>query len=347
MSTASTILITGGAGFLGRALIHELRRPGALLSPAALRVLDTRPDPFAPGEGVTYHRGDVRSAEDVRRAAAGADVVFHLAALIDWGQHPADRVHAVNVGGTRAVVEACRAAGVRALVHVSSLDAVYGGQPLHAIDETQPYPERFPTAYCASKAAAEQVALAASGAGLAVTVVRMCSIWGEGDPYHLGAFLALARRGPVVRLGRGPAPTQGVYVRNGAYLLGLAARALLAEAPGVAGEVFFATDFAPRSFFDLLEPFVRAAGGRMVPRALALPRLPVKVLAHVLTLAARVLRPVHAFTPLFTPFSVDYVCQEFTVVTDKAARVLGYAPPYSEAEAVARTAESVRGCLRA
>jgi nucleoside-diphosphate-sugar epimerase len=338
------VLVTGGAGFLGRALLGELARPAAtrVLRPRELRVLDQRPRP-ADYTGVTYLQGDVRSAADLARACAGVDVVLHLAAVIDWGQHPADLVHAVNVEGTRVVVAACRAAGVRALVFVSSLDAVYAGRPVHDADETLPYPAEFPTAYCASKAAAERLVLAADGAALApggalrTLVLRPCAIWGERDPYHLDPVLALARRGPVVRLGRDPAPSQFVYVGNMAHAVLVGAGALLDGRAGAAGQVFFITDFPARSFFDHLEPVIRAAGGRVLPQALALPHAPLRLLARVAVLAVRWLRPIVRLTPFLTPFSVDYICQEFTVRSDRAARVLGYRPVYSEEEAYART----------
>lgn len=333
------VLVTGGAGYLGRVLIRQVLEPGAPIAPREIRVLDTRPVDL---EGVVALQGDVRSIDDVRRACTGVDLVFHLAALIDWGQHPPELVRAVNVEGTRNVVRACEAQGVRGLVFTSSLDAIYGGEAIHDGDESLPYPERFPTAYCASKAEAERVVLAASSSRLPALVVRPCSIWGEGDPYHVASMVAMARRGPVVRLGRRPAPTQWVYVENVAHLVALAGRALLEGNTRAAGEVFFAVDFEARDFFDQMEPLVRAAGGRMLPRALALPRLPFWLLSHLMVLAARGLRPIRPFTPLFTPFSVDYVCHEFSIRTDKAARVLGYKPIVSEPEAYARTIAAVR-----
>jgi nucleoside-diphosphate-sugar epimerase len=127
-----------------------------------------------------------------------------------------------------------------------------------------------------------------------------------------------------------------------AHALLVAGRALLDGRPGSAGQIFFIKDFPPRNIFDLLEPIVNAAGGRMLPAALALPRRPVKALAWVLGLAARALRPIVRTTPLLTPFAVDSVCNAFTVETDKAERVLGYRPLYSEAEAYARTIAFVR-----
>jgi nucleoside-diphosphate-sugar epimerase len=348
------VAITGGAGFLGRALIRELRKPDgeAVLCPREIRVLDTQSAP-AELDGVRYQRGDVRRIADLRELCAGADLVFHLAALVDWGNTSAELLRDVNVGGTRNVVDACRACDVGALVATSSLDVVYGGRSIHDADESTPCPSSFPSAYCATKAEAERVALAAHGTPLAgaaggngthlrTIVIRPCSIWGEDDPYHVEAMLKLARQGPVVRLGREPAPTQFVYVGNVAHAVALAGKALLDGKEDAAGQVYFAADFPARGFFDHLEPIVRAAGGRMLPASLALPRAPIKALSYALVAAARLLRPFVPFQPLFTPWSVDYVCNTFTVKSDKAERLLGYRPIYTEDQAYARTLDAVR-----
>ncbi|MBI5487587.1 MAG: NAD-dependent epimerase/dehydratase family protein [Deltaproteobacteria bacterium] len=349
-SPGPVVVVTGGAGFLGRALVRELRKPASetVLRPSEIRVLDIRP---APPElsGTTFLRGDVLEPDDLRRAFEGADLVFHLAALIDWGQNPAERVHAVNATGTRNVVAACRAAGVPSLVATSSLDVVYAGHSLHDVDETTPYPTSYPSAYCASKAEAERAVREADGTvldggrRLRTIVVRPGSIWGENDPYHVGAMLELARRGPVVRLGRESAPTHFTYVGNVAHAVALAGKALREGREEACGQVFFVSDFPPKNFFDHLEPMVRAAGGRMLPKVLALPRGPMRLLGRALELASEALRPIAPFRPLFTTFSVDYVCNTFTVKSDKAERLLGYRPIYGEAEAYERTLAAVRG----
>jgi nucleoside-diphosphate-sugar epimerase len=336
------VLITGGEGFVGKALLHELLKPAPLLQPREIRVFDRSPTNGAARPGVTRVRGDVRNPDDLRAACAGVDVVFHLAALIDWNEQASDAVREVNVGGTRNVIDACRAAGVRALVFTSSLDAIFTGGDMVDVDETTPYPARFPNAYCASKAEAEQEVLAAHGPLLRTIVLRPCAIWGEGDPYHIGNFLKLARGGPVPRMGRDRAPYQFVYVGNIAHALALAARALLDGRDGVAGQLYFIKDFAPKNIFDHMEPFVRAGGGRMLPPALTLPQAPMRALAFCIETAARALRPIWATTPLLTPFSVDSACCRFTVATDKAERVLGFHPIYTEDEAMRRTIDYVR-----
>jgi nucleoside-diphosphate-sugar epimerase len=336
------VAITGGAGFVGRFVVRELLAPRKkeVLRAREIRVLDLRPAHFS-DERIRSYRGDIRDSEDLGRVFRGADVVFHLAALIDWGQHPRAMVRQVNVEGTRKVIQACREEKVKALVFCSSLDAVYGGLSIQQGDESLPYPDNFPTAYCESKADAERLVVEANDDGLRTLVIRPCAIWGEGDPYHIEPLLKMARLGPVLRLGRSPAPTQMVYVGNVAHALLLGAKALLENRPEADGQVFFATDFPAKNFFDHLEPFVRAAGGRVVPPVFALPRGPMRFFAVALTFIARCLRPIYAFTPLFTPFSVDYVCQEFTIKSDKAYRLLDYQPLYTEAEALERTISAI------
>ena len=348
------VLITGGEGFLGRALIRELQKPEAdsPLHPREIRVFDLRPANGGGLPGVTRIRGDVCQRADLQRACAGADVVFHLAALIDWNQRVPAAVREVNVGGTVNVIDACREAGVGALVSASSLDAIYTGGDVRDADESTPYPARFPNDYCASKADAEQAVLRADGAPLnggrspgarlRTIVLRPCAIWGEGDPFHIGNFLKLARFGPVFRLGRDQRPYQFVYVGNIAHAFVLAARALLLGRAEAAGQVYFIKDFPPKNIFDQMEPFVRAGGGRMLPAALALPQRPLRAIAYLVEAAARVLRPIRETTPLLTPFSVDSACSQFTLATDKAERLLGYSPIYSEAEALQRTVDFVR-----
>ena len=356
MSTVSTepvMLVTGSSGFVGRALTDELRKSDAPFRPRELRLLDIRaPLPDSRQQSRPFHLVDVRDRAGLQQACEGVDVVVHLAAMVDWGQHSPEEVREVNLEGTRNLIAACHKARVRALVFVSTLDVVYSGKPIHEADESLPYPSEYPTEYCRSKADAERAVLAAdsspfdhtdpSAGRLRTIVMRPCAIWGEHDPYHVTAMLKLARLGPVVRLGRKPALSQFVYVRNVAHALLCAARALWEGRPGAGGEVFFITDHAPRGFFDHLAPIVRAAGGRMMPRALALPYRPMRAFALGLGWLTRTLRPLWAMTPLVTPFSVDYVCQEFTVRGGKAERLLGYQPIYSEADAYARTLEWVR-----
>ena len=95
---------------------------------------------------------------------AGQDAVVHLAAKVDV-TGPGRRTPRANIAGTRSVVAACRAAGVDRLVHVSSPSVAHAGDSLVGAGAAPADPARARGAYARSKAVAEQIALAANGAG--------------------------------------------------------------------------------------------------------------------------------------------------------------------------------------
>jgi len=309
--------------------------------------------------------GDVRSLAALRRACRGADLVFHCAAVVDWGQHPERYVHDVNVGGTRNVIRACAEQGVRALVYTSPMDVIYDGRPVSNADETMPYPEVMTMAYARTKALAEQAVLqtngsrcrAAGGRGsgpLWTCAIRPCGMFGERDPYHVGSLLAMVREGRMrFRVGDGRASFQHVYVGNVAHAHLLAAKSLLEAgreaagepapeaagepAPEAAGEVFLITDFPAKNFFDYLEPILQGIGYALPPRTRSIPYPVMAGLGAALEWTARLCSPLYRFTPVVNRTSVAMVCKEFTFCGHKAARRLGYRPIYSEEEAMART----------
>lgn len=335
------VVITGGSGFLGRTIVSQLAEIGADVC-----VFDPKPcDPRA-----RWVRGDVRALSAVIDAVRGADVVIHGAANVDWGRVPDEILEDVHVRGTENVIEACRREGVAALVHTSTLDVVYPGGAVRDADESMPYPDRFPNGYCRTKAEGEKVALAADGASLdrpsrrgarslRTLAIRPCFVFGEGDPYHIAPLIEMAERGRLIRIGDGSARCQWSYVGNVAHAHVLAARALLEGRGG--GEAFFVTDGEPANFFDFVRPFVEAAGHRMPSRGL--PPAPLYALGGALEGAALLARPFVRFAPTITRSAVTFVSEDFTVRSDKAARLLGYAPRYSRAEAIARTTAFYRG----
>ena len=97
--------MTGGAGFLGRAILRELDAT----KPDSVRVLDLGP---CDAPGVEARVGDVSDYATVLDACRDVDLVIHGAAMVDWGHATRQRLEDVNVGGTRNVLRACREAGV-------------------------------------------------------------------------------------------------------------------------------------------------------------------------------------------------------------------------------------------
>ncbi|HJL15704.1 MAG TPA: NAD-dependent epimerase/dehydratase family protein [Sandaracinaceae bacterium LLY-WYZ-13_1] len=334
-SSAPVVVVTGGSGYLGRTLVEQLLTRSDALAPREVRVFDRAPSRHGDRPGLRAIRGDVRSLRGVREAVRGADLVFHCAATVDWGRVSDRELEAVNVGGTETVLEACRREGVGAVVHTSSIDAVYGGDPVIDGDETLPYPIRYPSTYGRTKAESERRALDANDGALRTTVVRPCCIFGEADPWHARPLLEMAERGRLIRIGDGRARSQWSYVGNVAHLHRLAGASLLAPEAKAAGERYFVTDVEPANFFAFLAPFLEAAGHRM-PRW-SLPRAPLYALGATFEGAARLVPEPFRPKPTLTRFAVDFVTQDFTIRTDKAALELGYRPLYPPDEALART----------
>ena len=356
------VLITGGAGFIGHALTGRLLEhmdeegvngADALLVPSEIRVFDIRRSVFATDPRVVSIIGDVRSLDALREACRGVDVVFHCAALVDWGQHTESLVQDVNVTGTRNVIRACTQEGVRALVFTSTLDVVYAGRPVIDGDETLPYPGRFTDAYPRTKAQAEQLVLSANHAPLVprpgessdeapstlrTCALRPCGVFGEGDPYHISSFIREAKAGRLLfRMGDGKARYQHVYVGNVAHAHVLAARSLLQPEGAAAGEVYFITDYPARNFFDYMEPFVCGLGYAMPSKRRSVPKPVMFAVACMLESLAWLCRPVKRLALNINRFSVLQLCQDFTFCGEKAARELGYEPICTEAEAIVRT----------
>ena len=187
------VLLTGGSGFLGTAIIRELLEATSPLQVNELRVFDLEPLNYPEDTRIKFIHGDVRDKDALMDAGKGADLVIHAAAIVDWGTRSEEEVLAVNHQGTLHVIEACNANQVKALVYTSSLDVLYDGNPLVDVDEERPYPEQHVTSYCASKYLGEKSVLEASGDGLRTCSLRPADIYGEGDRRNFHPELHLDR----------------------------------------------------------------------------------------------------------------------------------------------------------
>ncbi|MBN1534299.1 MAG: NAD-dependent epimerase/dehydratase family protein [Spirochaetes bacterium] len=321
-------LVTGGSGMLGAAIAKILQGDRV-----PVRSLDIVP----PQEkaGAEFIRGDIRDRELLTRAAEGVETVFHTAAAVWNPRTPARLYDQVNVGGTRNVIDACVAAGVKRLVFTGTMDVVVEGRrPITNGDETIPYPRRMPEdRYSRSKILSEREAIAANGrCGLLTCSLRPVGMYGPGDRYHLPAIIEAARSRFNVALGDGTALFSHVYAENAAHAHVLAARHLRPGSP-VCGQCYFVTDHAPKNLFTFMEPFLLELGLPIPKR-----RIPYR-LAYLLAWVAEHLNP----NTKFTRFAVVQTCVDHTFSGARAARDFGYRPAVTEEEAFRRTIEWFRG----
>ncbi|MEP6629406.1 MAG: NAD-dependent epimerase/dehydratase family protein, partial [Lapillicoccus sp.] len=238
--------MTGGTSLLGRVTALRLLAQGDEVT-----VLQRRPS------GLPCHEvlGDVADAAVVRAAAQGQEAVLHLAAKVDVIGRWADYAR-TNVGGTRAVVAACRAAGIPRLVHVSSPSVAHHGRALTGVGAGPADPLRARGAYARSKALAERAALAADDDGLAVVAVRPHLVWGPGDTQLVERIITRARTRRLVLVGSGAALIDTTYVDNAAAAL----VAALAACGRVHGEAFVVSNGEPRPVAEVVGRICAAAG---------------------------------------------------------------------------------------
>jgi uncharacterized protein YbjT (DUF2867 family) len=168
VSRVRTLAVTGGTGFVGGHLLRGARAAGY-----EVRALTRGGRP--PRDGIDWIEGALDNPESLARLCDNADAVVHIAGLINAASRAG--FEAVNVGGTLAMIDAARAAGVRRFIHISSLAA------------------REPdlSDYGWSKARSERVVAAS---GLDWTIVRPPAIYGPGDRETFELF-KMARRGLV------------------------------------------------------------------------------------------------------------------------------------------------------
>jgi nucleoside-diphosphate-sugar epimerase len=276
--------------------------------------------------------GDLGDGNALRDGAEGSEVAFHAAAKVeDWGD-PAD-FERLNVHGTQNVINACREAGVRRLVHVGTEAALMAGQPLVNVDEGAPLRPDSPALYPSSKAKAEQLVRAANGDGLETVVVRPRFVWGRGDTTLLPQIAEMVRSGRFRWVGGGRHLTATTHIDN--TVEGL----WLAGTRGPAGGVWFVTDGEPVVFRDFMTDWVATQGVEIPDKS---------VPAGVANAAAatsewlwrRLKRPGN---PPLTRFSVWVSSQECTIDISRAERELGYRPVTTREEGLRQMRSSQPG----
>ncbi|WP_298874548.1 NAD(P)-dependent oxidoreductase [uncultured Microbacterium sp.] len=241
------VLATGSSGFLGRAVVQALQDAGH-----EVRTLQRRPSGVA---GAEDRLGSVTDADAVASALQGVDGVVHLAAKVSLAGDPA-QFRAVNVEGTRTLLDVAAAAGVSRIVHVSSPSVAHAGHALAGVGAEPADPDAAHGEYARTKAEAELLALSRADSSTALVAIRPHLVWGPGDTQLIARVVARARRGTLPLLDGGTALIDSTYVDNAAS--GIVAALDRVEA--VSGRAYVLTNGEPRPVGDLLAGICLASG---------------------------------------------------------------------------------------
>lgn len=254
------VLVTGASGLLGRSVAEVVVAAGH-----EVRTFQRRPSGVQKAEEVL---GSVTDRAAVARAALGVDAIVHLAAKVSLAGDPAE-FDFVNVGGTKALLDAATDAGVRRFIYVSSPSVAHAGASIAGEGAAAADPARARGDYARTKAEAELLALAADSPRLRVVAVRPHLVWGPGDTQLVARIVDRARSGRLPLLGHGAALIDTTYIDNAASAIAAA----LERVDVVHGRSYVVTNGEPRPVAELLAGICAAAGVRApawrVPAGLA------------------------------------------------------------------------------
>jgi dihydroflavonol-4-reductase len=318
------VLVTGATGFTGGHLAATLARRG---DEVRALVRGKSRERFAASEaagaGAAAVEGDLASVDAVARACEGVEVVYHIAATYREAGQPDSAYRAVNVDGTRHVLEAARAAGVRRVVHCST-GGVHGHISHPPANEDAPFNPG--DIYQDTKLEAETLAREFGLAhGLDVVVARPIGIHGPGDTRFLKMFRGLAR-GRFPMLGRGDVFYHLTYIDDlveGFRLCG--------TVPAAAGRTYILAGEHYTTLKDLVALVAEELGVR--PPRLHLPVWPVW-LAGLACEAVCV--PLRIEPPLYRR-RVDFYTKSRAFDITRARTELGYRPQVDLREGIRRT----------
>jgi len=303
------VVITGVSGLVGANLVRALLAQGR-----QVRCLIHRDSRAIEGLDIEMAQGDVRDLNSLNDAFAGADVVYHLAARISLTMDSWREVEAVNVRGTRSVVEACLQCGVRRLIHFSSIHALEQIPLDLPLDETRPRAlgPKYPP-YERSKALGELEVQHGIARGLDAVILNPTAMIGPYDyyPSYFGKALLKLIQGHIPALVAGG--FDWVDVRD------VVRAALQAEENAASGSSYILSGHW-RSVRQVAEYAAKLTGTRA-------PRLTVPIgLAYLAApLIARWAR-FNGSEPVYTQVSLDALRSNRKISHALASRDLGYEP---------------------
>ncbi|KAH8800921.1 hypothetical protein F5884DRAFT_809405 [Xylogone sp. PMI_703] len=343
----TSILVTGGTGFLGSHLIRVLR---GRYSSSLIYSLDIHQPVNERYDGVEYHTVDITDFDKVWRLVEQVKpaIVFHVASALIWMQDKA-AIFKINVGGTQNLLEVCQDTGVRVFIYTSSSSVVSDNvSDLAGADETWPYVEgrHQSSVYTESKIHAEKLVLAANDRTKMLTsIIRPCGVFGPYDGQTFAGLVTSYKKGATrLQFGNNKNLYDFTYVDNcveghllaGSKLLQSAQTGLFPpEQRKVDAEAFVITNDEPLLFYDFTRKIYRLLGANMDEKPIVIPRFLALFLA---TIYASICSLIGA-KPVLNPVMIRFTTMVRYFSIQKAKTRLGYKPLCSIDEGIEQTVE--------
>lgn len=321
------VLVTGGSGFLGKALCRALLAQGDDVTS-----LQRHHSAELEGLGVRQVLGALDDAGKVSEGLNGVDAVIHNAAMASgWGAW--EDYYRTNVTGTKCLLQACRASNIRRFVYTSTPSVVHAGRDAVAggNESNTPYGRHFSAHYPHTKMLAERAVLTANDPALATVALRPRLIWGPGDTQLLPRLVERAKAGRLRFIGDGNNRMDCTYIDNvvDAHLLALAR---IEPGAACAGKAYFISNGEPWPIRDIVNGLLAAADEPIVEKTLPFPvAYAIGVVCEGIWRIGRV-----GGEPPMTRFLAEQLSTEHWYDCSQAQRDFGYTPAISMDEGLRR-----------
>lgn len=316
-TSSRRILVTGATGFTGGALARALSSRGN-----AVRTLARNPWPAAERSGIEVIQGDIADPASVDRAMEGMDTVYHLAAAYRENV-PYAQLEAVNVGGTRNVLDAARRHKVKRVVHCSTA-GVHGHIENPPADENAPFQPGDD--YQKTKLEGELLARRYADEGDPITIFRPIGIYGPGDRRFLKLFRGI-KNGTFIMFGDGAPWYHLTYIDD--LVRGIIA---CGENPEAIGKTYLIAGPPAVTLNELVGKIAEVVGAKP-PRI----RLPFSLLYGAAALCEAVCAPLGIQAPLYRR-RADWFRKHRSFTAAKIERELGVVPQVGLDEGLRKTA---------
>lgn len=314
-----TVLVTGAGGFLGSHLVDLLVECG---EPVRILMRSGEDVTQLAQPGVEVHWGDLADRMSLEAAVDGVDRVLHCAARTGaWG--PQAEYEIANVYGLKTLVDAAMAAGVRRIVHVSSV-TVHGVDVHGTVDETAPLRGGYDP-YSRSKVAGEKLLQhMIHEKGAPVTIVRPGLLYGPRDTNSFGRFATLIEQGKMVLFGSGNNHMPLIYVTDVAQGILLAS-----SADHAIGREYILVNDEPATQRDYLNAIALELGVPLPSR-----HIPYRLALSVGAAAEKTGHLLNWKQSPLTRFGVEVLGGENRFIINRARSELGFIPQVSLTEGV-------------
>ncbi|MEZ6140316.1 MAG: NAD-dependent epimerase/dehydratase family protein [Zavarzinella sp.] len=246
------VLVTGGGGFLGKAIIRQLLPLGC-----DVRSYSRGSYPELTAIGVEHFSGDLTDHSTLLTAMQGCDTVFHVAAKAGiWGSKKS--YYQTNFVGTQQVFQAAQKASVGKFIFTSSPSVSFSGTNQDGVSETTEYPKKYLAWYPWSKALAEQYVLEHNCMAMPTVALRPHLIWGPGDPHLIPSLISKAKKGKLRQIGKIDCLVDTTYVDNAAMAHIRAAEKLSFAAPH-SGKAYYISQNQPEPLWQFINKVLKLA----------------------------------------------------------------------------------------